>query len=219
MFCCALFQNSPCCHSLIKRVFGVTLESVSYGCVFIENGRSERGPADWRAGRVREDLQERYVMVLDWTACVACLKCNPTNLGVSLNPHCVSVCVCVFFMCVCAFNQHGLTMLMLAQYSMQEREPWKPTSRGSIVTPRRLMKGKPHVCNRHCRWKYLTRGHVSNRTGTRTKWGLMMDGWNSAIRYYKNNFSDGFRQVRLLQRKSYWSWLYCCLFVCWLFIK
>lgn len=22
-----------------------------------------------------------------------------------------------------------------------------------------------------------------------------MDGWNSLIRYYKNNFSDGFRQV------------------------
>uniref|UniRef100_A0A3P8WCK0 SAC1 like phosphatidylinositide phosphatase n=1 Tax=Cynoglossus semilaevis TaxID=244447 RepID=A0A3P8WCK0_CYNSE len=35
------------------------------------------------------------------------------------------------------------------------------------------------------------------RTGTRTKWGLMMDGWNSAIRYYKNNFSDGFRQDSL----------------------
>ncbi|KAG8442678.1 hypothetical protein GDO86_011464 [Hymenochirus boettgeri] len=32
------------------------------------------------------------------------------------------------------------------------------------------------------------------RTGKRTKWGLLMDGWNSLIRYYKNNFSDGFRQ-------------------------
>ncbi|XP_072880423.1 phosphatidylinositol-3-phosphatase SAC1-B isoform X1 [Hemitrygon akajei] len=32
------------------------------------------------------------------------------------------------------------------------------------------------------------------RTGKRTKWGLVMDGWNSMIRYYKNNFSDGFRQ-------------------------
>ncbi|XP_062865897.1 phosphatidylinositol-3-phosphatase SAC1-A isoform X2 [Trichomycterus rosablanca] len=32
------------------------------------------------------------------------------------------------------------------------------------------------------------------RTGKRTHWGLLMDGWNSAIRYYKNNFSDGFRQ-------------------------
>lgn len=40
-----------------------------------------------------------------------------------------------------------------------------------------------------------------------------MDGWNSLIRYYKNNFSDGFRQV---------SWAlncgekmfdkYCCAF-------
>ncbi|CAM9711482.1 phosphatidylinositol-3-phosphatase SAC1 [Lethenteron reissneri] len=32
------------------------------------------------------------------------------------------------------------------------------------------------------------------RTGKRTKRGLLMDGWNSMIRYYKNNFSDGFRQ-------------------------
>ncbi|XP_069469454.1 phosphatidylinositol-3-phosphatase SAC1 isoform X2 [Ambystoma mexicanum] len=32
------------------------------------------------------------------------------------------------------------------------------------------------------------------RTGKRTQWGLLMDGWNSAVRYYKNNFSDGFRQ-------------------------
>ncbi|KAI4810520.1 hypothetical protein KUCAC02_013460 [Chaenocephalus aceratus] len=32
------------------------------------------------------------------------------------------------------------------------------------------------------------------RTGKRTHWGLVMDGWNSMIRYYKNNFSDGYRQ-------------------------
>ncbi|KAG5264603.1 hypothetical protein AALO_G00256020 [Alosa alosa] len=32
------------------------------------------------------------------------------------------------------------------------------------------------------------------RTGKRSQWGLVMDGWNSMIRYYKNNFSDGYRQ-------------------------
>ncbi|XP_050397632.1 phosphatidylinositol-3-phosphatase SAC1 [Patella vulgata] len=32
------------------------------------------------------------------------------------------------------------------------------------------------------------------RTGKRTKMGLVMDGWNSAVRYFKNNFADGFRQ-------------------------
>ncbi|XP_014783783.1 phosphatidylinositol-3-phosphatase SAC1 [Octopus bimaculoides] len=32
------------------------------------------------------------------------------------------------------------------------------------------------------------------RTGKRTKYGLMMDGLNSLIRYFKNNFKDGFRQ-------------------------
>ncbi|CAF95098.1 unnamed protein product, partial [Tetraodon nigroviridis] len=36
--------------------------------------------------------------------------------------------------------------------------------------------------------------HFFTRTGKRTRWGLLMDGWNSVIRYYKNNFSDGFRQ-------------------------
>jgi hypothetical protein len=35
------------------------------------------------------------------------------------------------------------------------------------------------------------------RTGKRTKFGLLQDGTNSLIRYFKNNFSDGFRQVRL----------------------
>ncbi|XP_077283352.1 phosphatidylinositol-3-phosphatase SAC1 [Arctopsyche grandis] len=32
------------------------------------------------------------------------------------------------------------------------------------------------------------------RTGKRTKLGLLKDGYNSMCRYYKNNFSDGFRQ-------------------------
>ncbi|KAJ8303637.1 hypothetical protein KUTeg_020033 [Tegillarca granosa] len=32
------------------------------------------------------------------------------------------------------------------------------------------------------------------RLGKRTNFGLLMDGWNSLIRYFKNNFSDGFRQ-------------------------
>jgi hypothetical protein len=32
------------------------------------------------------------------------------------------------------------------------------------------------------------------RTGKRTVFGLMQDGYNSAVRYVKNNFSDGFRQ-------------------------
>lgn len=35
------------------------------------------------------------------------------------------------------------------------------------------------------------------RTGKRTHMGLMRDGMNSLIRYYKNNFMDGFRQDSL----------------------
>lgn len=34
------------------------------------------------------------------------------------------------------------------------------------------------------------------RTGKRTRVGLLKDGLNSMIRYFKNNFMDGFRQVR-----------------------
>ena len=33
------------------------------------------------------------------------------------------------------------------------------------------------------------------RTGKRTFVGMLQDGYNSAIRYVYNNFSDGFRQV------------------------
>ena len=40
---------------------------------------------------------------------------------------------------------------------------------------------------------------IFSRTGTRTKLGLLMDGKNSAVRYYKNNFCDGFRQVSFLK--------------------
>lgn len=31
------------------------------------------------------------------------------------------------------------------------------------------------------------------RTGVRTKWGILQDGWNSSVRYVKNNFYDGQR--------------------------
>ena len=34
-----------------------------------------------------------------------------------------------------------------------------------------------------------------HRTGKRTIMGLLKDGYNSAIRYYYNNFNDGYRQV------------------------
>ena len=34
------------------------------------------------------------------------------------------------------------------------------------------------------------------RTGKRTSMGLLQDGYNSAVRYFMNNFQDGFRQVR-----------------------
>lgn len=33
------------------------------------------------------------------------------------------------------------------------------------------------------------------RLGKRTKSGLLRDGVNSLVRYYKNNLADGFRQV------------------------
>ena len=35
------------------------------------------------------------------------------------------------------------------------------------------------------------------RTGKRTTLGLLKDGYNSLVRYFYNNFSDGFRQVKI----------------------
>ena len=40
------------------------------------------------------------------------------------------------------------------------------------------------------------------RTGKRTKMGFLEDGRRSLIRYYKNNFADGFRQVKFLHSKN-----------------
>ncbi|NXK75134.1 SAC1 phosphatase, partial [Amazona guildingii] len=46
-----------------------------------------------------------------------------------------------------------------------------------------------------CAKQYAGTGALkTDYTRQRTQWGLIMDGWNSLIRYYKNNFSDGFRQ-------------------------
>eukprot|EP00794_Sanderia_malayensis_P018849 gene18849-20747_t len=48
-----------------------------------------------------------------------------------------------------------------------------------------------------CSMQYSGTGALKTdftRFGKRTRWGLIQDGINSAIRYYKNNFSDGFRQ-------------------------
>ncbi|XP_057291049.1 phosphatidylinositol-3-phosphatase SAC1-like [Hydractinia symbiolongicarpus] len=48
-----------------------------------------------------------------------------------------------------------------------------------------------------CAHQYTGTGALKTdftRTGKRSKYGLLQDGVNSMIRYYKNNFSDGFRQ-------------------------
>ena len=37
----------------------------------------------------------------------------------------------------------------------------------------------------------------ATRTGKRTKQGVLKDGWNSVVRYVKNNYLDGPRQVSL----------------------
>ncbi|XP_056376206.1 phosphatidylinositol-3-phosphatase SAC1 isoform X2 [Hyla sarda] len=49
------------------------------------------------------------------------------------------------------------------------------------------------------------------RTGKRTQWGLIMDGWNSLIRYYKNNFSDGFRQLPIIMVVAFSMCIICLL--------
>ncbi|XP_036929817.1 phosphatidylinositol-3-phosphatase SAC1-B isoform X2 [Acanthopagrus latus] len=49
------------------------------------------------------------------------------------------------------------------------------------------------------------------RMGKRTQWGLLMDGWNSMIRYYKNNFSDGFRQLPIIMVVAFSMCIICLL--------
>lgn len=50
-----------------------------------------------------------------------------------------------------------------------------------------------------CSLQYAGTGALKTdytRTGKRTQLGMLRDGLNSAIRYFKNNFADGFRQVK-----------------------
>ncbi|XP_076813985.1 phosphatidylinositol-3-phosphatase SAC1-like [Clavelina lepadiformis] len=52
----------------------------------------------------------------------------------------------------------------------------------------------------YCSKQYAGTGALKTdftRTGKRTKLGLLKDGYNSAVRYYMNNFTDGFRQDSL----------------------
>ncbi|KAK2725367.1 phosphatidylinositol-3-phosphatase SAC1-like [Artemia franciscana] len=43
------------------------------------------------------------------------------------------------------------------------------------------------------------------RTGKRTKFGALKDGYNSLLRYYKNNFADGFRQDAIDFFHGHWT--------------
>lgn len=115
------------------------------------------------------------------------LDCGPKPVGLDIpaleiDPH--------WLLCVIP-NQHGLTMPMHAQFSMQELELWKLTSQGMVLFLRTTWK-MDHIVVIVAALDLL---NFITRTGKRTRWGLLMDGWNSLIRYYKNNFSDGFRQV------------------------
>lgn len=40
------------------------------------------------------------------------------------------------------------------------------------------------------------------RTGKRTKFGSLQDGYNSVMRYIKNNYFDGSRQVSFMGSRS-----------------
>ena len=47
----------------------------------------------------------------------------------------------------------------------------------------------------HCKESYFF--FAVNRTGKRSTFGPIKDGITSVIRYFKNNFADGFRQVSM----------------------
>ena len=113
-------------------------------------------------------------------------------------------------------------MLMLALCSMLEQEPSRQTSQGTLTYRQAyilLLNCYEHSLrllysiNFVAEWQHLFSFSLLspnkpvatdnilllllffNRTGKRSTFGLVKDGLNSAIRYYKNNFADGFRQV------------------------
>uniref|UniRef100_A0A665VHV7 Phosphatidylinositide phosphatase SAC1-A n=1 Tax=Echeneis naucrates TaxID=173247 RepID=A0A665VHV7_ECHNA len=88
--------------------------------------------------------------------------------------------------CMDCLDRTNVIQSLLARRSLQ------------MVIPCRLQLLASWADNANaCAVQYAGTGALKTdftRTGKRTRLGLVMDGWNSMIRYYKNNFSDGFRQ-------------------------
>lgn len=103
---------------ILLALSDLNLNDLYMHCVSTEDGGSQCGSEDWRAGRVWEDLQKRYCPL--YARLFACV----VSLVEWVCPHC-SLCV--------ISNQHGLTMPMHALYSMQELGPWKQTSQGTVL--------------------------------------------------------------------------------------
>lgn len=72
------------------------------------------------------------------------------------------------------------------------------------LSPYHVLIGHKQCENLICKSVIQNLTSYLTRTGKRTQLGLIMDGWNSLIRYYKNNFSDGFRQVSLFSDANLW---------------
>ena len=82
------------------------------------------------------------------------------------------VCVCVVFFFVCGYDEKNYYYFGLVWADHADYVSTAYSGTGALKTD-------------------------FTRTGKRTRVGLLQDGYNSAMRYLKNNYFDGARQVRL----------------------
>ncbi|XP_067125694.1 phosphatidylinositol-3-phosphatase SAC1 isoform X2 [Centruroides vittatus] len=104
--------------------------------------------------------------------------------------------------CIDCLDRTNVVQSMLAKRSLQSQ-----LKRLGILTDGQRIESQSHFETMYknvwadnadiCSVQYAGTGALKTdytRTGKRTVFGAMKDGLNSMIRYYKNNFADGFRQ-------------------------
>ncbi|RWS02429.1 phosphatidylinositide phosphatase SAC1-A-like protein, partial [Dinothrombium tinctorium] len=104
--------------------------------------------------------------------------------------------------CIDSLDRTNVVQSLIAKRSLEDQ-----LKRFLILAPGEKIGDHPHVENIYrkvwadnadfCSIQYAGTGALKTdytRTGKRTRSGLIKDGINSLLRYYKNNFADGFRQ-------------------------
>lgn len=115
------------CSAVVPFLMSKWLTSL---CFLAENGSSAYEPANWRAGRLWEDVQER---------------CAVRHTTLSSVSHLLLLLIRFLFLSMCLHTQRGQTMLMPVPSNMPALGPWRQTSPGQQTTSYMLLMLSFHI--------------------------------------------------------------------------